>query len=221
MTRTQSRQLPELLRKLVCAIDCWEYDRDGANGRAGRSCSGISDSAPPGRPIPITYVQAVVERLHVERDGKVEGNLDDISGVISGQEPTEQAVVAAAAGENGNPQPGTPLRLVKSARPVSPNEPVLDASVWSKQALKRPPSRQKRPPEALHLFEGAGMWKGAAGMKGRPQTAMGLACSHRAPLSAPAPAPLGVRRSGGAGCRPISRHRPPPESLDLTQQTRF
>lgn len=128
----------------------------------------------------------------------------------------------ALAGEVGGPRPGTPLRLVKSARPVSPNEPVLDATVWTKQALKRPPSRQKRPPEALHLFEGAGMWKSAAAMKGRPQTAMGLACSHRAPLFATAQAvPLGVQRSGSVGCRPISRHRPPPESLDLTQQTRF
>lgn len=153
----------------------------------------------------------------MEHSEKVEDNSDG-SRVISRQE----AAGVAEAGEAGGVRPGTPLRLVKSARPMSPNEPVLDASVWSKQALKRPPSRQKRPPEALHLFEGAGKWKGAAGVKGRPQTAMGLACSHRAPLFAPAPAvPLGVQRSGGVGCRPISRHRPPPESLDLTQQTRF
>eukprot|EP00892_Ulva_mutabilis_P011893 jgi/Ulvmu1/9076/UM005_0171.1 len=124
-------------------------------------------------------------------------------------------------GDAEGPRPGTPLRLVKSARPVSPNEPVLDPSVWSRQALERPPSRQKRPPEALHLFEGAGMWKGTAGVKGRPQTAMGLTCSHRAPLFAPAPVSLGAHRSGSVGCRPISRHRPPPESLDLTQQIRF
>lgn len=148
------------------------------------------------------------------------GDATDLAAVVQLEEAAHSGTAAAADVEG--PRPGTPLRLVKSARPVSPNEPVLDASVWSKQALERPPSRQKRPPEALHLFEGAGMWTGAAGVKGRPQTAMGLTCSHRKPLFAAAPAvPLGAHRSGGAVCRPISRHRPPPESLDLTQQIRF
>ena len=58
-------------------------------------------------------------------------------------------------------RPATPVqRAVQSARPHSPSEPVLDASVWSKQAIARPPSRQKPPPEALHLFAAPGLWDG-------------------------------------------------------------
>jgi hypothetical protein len=58
-------------------------------------------------------------------------------------------------------RPSTPvMRLIQSARPVSPNEPVLDPAVWSHQALARPPSRQKPPPEALHLFAGMGDGEG-------------------------------------------------------------
>lgn len=45
------------------------------------------------------------------------------------------------------------MRLIQSARLTSPTEnEVLDPSVWTRQALERPPSRQKPPPEALHLF---------------------------------------------------------------------
>lgn len=102
------------------------------------------------------------------------------------------------------------MRLVQSARPMSPNEPVLDETVWTKQALKRPPSRQKPPPEALHLFsEGGAVWKSHGGVR-RPQTAMGLShrCSVLSGHSLPAVIPL------TATARPISRHRPPPENLD-------
>ena len=73
---------------------------------------------------------------------------------------------AAAQQSNGaeNRRPGSPQqRTVQSARLCSPSEPVLDESVWTKQAMARPPSRQKPPPEALHLFAGAGgtcMWDG-------------------------------------------------------------
>jgi hypothetical protein len=102
------------------------------------------------------------------------------------------------------------VRLVQSARPMSPNEPVLDETVWTKQALKRPPSRQKPPPEALHLFaEGGVVWRRHGGAR-RPQTAMGLShrCSAVSGQSLPAVIPLTAQR------RPVSRHRPPPENLD-------
>ena len=118
------------------------------------------------------------------------------------------AVDHPGAHADAKQKPG--VRLVQSARPMSPNELVLDETVWTKQALKRPPSRQKPPPEALHLFsEGGAVWKSHGGAR-RPQTAMGLShrCSVVSGQSLPAVIPLTTT------ARPISRHRPPPESLD-------
>ena len=63
----------------------------------------------------------------------------------------QHSTTDAIAGDHR--RPATPVtRLVQSARPLSPNEPLVDPSVWSRQAGVRPPSRQKPPPEALHLF---------------------------------------------------------------------
>lgn len=109
------------------------------------------------------------------------------------------------------------VRLVQSARPMSPNEPV-DEMVWTKQALKRPPSRQKPPPEALHLFSERGpVWKSHGGAR-RPQTAIGLSHRCRVPPGQSLPAVIPLT----ATARPVSRHRPPPESLncftDVTQR---
>jgi hypothetical protein len=129
-------------------------------------------------------------------------------------EPSEEIGDHADAGKQAathtdvKQKPG--VRLVQSARPMSPNEPVLDQTVWTKQALKRPPSRQKPPPEALHLFVGGGaVWRSHGGAR-RPQTAMGLShrCSVVSGQSLPAVIPLTAQR------RPVSRHRPPPENLD-------
>lgn len=128
-------------------------------------------------------------------------------GEASEDEPADSADQPGAHAD-AKQKPGT--RLVQSARPMSPNELVLDETVWTKQALKRPPSRQKPPPEALHLFsEGGAVWKSHGGVR-RPQTAMGLShrCSVVSGQSLPAVIPL------TATARPISRHRPPPESLD-------
>lgn len=90
-----------------------------------------------------------------------------------------------------------------------------DASVWSKQAIARPPSRQKPPPEALHLFSGdVSMWQGeSVRRKGRPHTAVG---TMRRPCPAqPRAPPAGSLANLTSMRRPVSRHRPPPESLDL------
>jgi hypothetical protein len=125
----------------------------------------------------------------------------------------KDAGTALLAKVGADERPVTPTtRLVQSARPISPGEPVLDPTVWTKQAMQRPPSRQKPPPEALHLFsQDASMWEGEiVRRKGRPQTALGTtrrSDSNR--LAVPCMQSLTSMQ------RPVSRHRPPPESLDL------
>lgn len=148
-------------------------------------------------------------QLHDGEDGEAsedEGESADVGDQAGGLTDVKQ-------------KPGT--RLVQSARPLSPNELILDETVWTKQALKRPPSRQKPPPEALHLFsEGGAVWKSHGGAR-RPQTAMGL--SHRCSVLSGQSLPAVIPAAGlTTTARPISRHRPPPESLDcFTEVTRL
>jgi hypothetical protein len=132
-------------------------------------------------------------------DSQVQGPAKDARVVLLDKEEKGERLTTPAA------------RLVQSARPMSPGEPVLDATVWTRQAMQRPPSRQKPPPEALHLFSSdASIWEGElVKRKGRPQTASGTTRRSE-------PKRLAVPFTGLTSMkRPISRHRPPPESLDL------
>mmetsp|Transcript_13415 Transcript_13415/g.35925 ORF Transcript_13415/g.35925 Transcript_13415/m.35925 type:complete len:906 (-) Transcript_13415:486-3203(-) len=76
-----------------------------------------------------------------------------------GQQAGEPAAALAAAAAASMMRPVAPppggVRAVQSARPITRNGPAPDFSVWQgsiAQQLERPPSRQKPPPEALHLW---------------------------------------------------------------------
>lgn len=84
--------------------------------------------------------------------------------------PLEARLLAAEAQGVARP----PTRQVQSARPPGlRGEMELDPSVWAANIamqLQRPPSRQKPPPEALHLWapeqRGMGMGGGLGGSVG-------------------------------------------------------
>jgi hypothetical protein len=136
------------------------------------------------------------------------------SGVPGHPQPADQGAISAAAALSlmrpQGPSPGG-TRMVQSARPVTRSGLEIDPSVWKNKInvqLERPPSRQKPPPEALHLWPadrqmlGAGMGVGGgaqlepsmpvtmqqgggvphgSGVRARPQTAMATAGYSRQP----------------------------------------
>lgn len=112
-------------------------------------------------------------------------------------------------------------RTIQSARPATDYDgPNLDPTVWAAlitEQLQRPPSRQKPPPEALHLFPQQQFVPSpsVAQRPHRPQTAIGTTSNWRQTnVSASNKAQeFGV----GGGLRPPSRQKPPPMSLDLDQ----
>ncbi|GLC44843.1 hypothetical protein PLESTM_001651100 [Pleodorina starrii] len=148
--------------------------------------------------------------------------------------PPEARLLAAEA--QGVPRP--PTRQVQSARPPGcRGEVELDPSVWqaniAMQLQQRPPSRQKPPPEALHLWtpeqqmgmlaSGAGLGRAGPGgggrpLGGRPQSA--APTTYRGgsrPTSGPsvkAHGPVG-EDVAGTSARPPSRQKPPPLSTLL------
>ncbi|GIL67028.1 hypothetical protein Vafri_20412 [Volvox africanus] len=144
--------------------------------------------------------------------------------------PPEARLLAAEA--QGLPRP--PTRQVQSARPPgSRGEMELDPSVWQANIamqLQRPPSRQKPPPEALHLWTpeqqmgmlatGAGLGRPGGGgrpMGGRPQSAAPATYRGTRPTSGPsvkAHGPVGEDMAG-TSARPPSRQKPPPLSTLL------
>ncbi|GLI61542.1 hypothetical protein VaNZ11_003927 [Volvox africanus] len=144
--------------------------------------------------------------------------------------PPEARLLAAEA--QGLPRP--PTRQVQSARPPgSRGEMELDPSVWQANIamqLQRPPSRQKPPPEALHLWTpeqqmgmlatGAGLGRPGGGgrpMGGRPQSAAPATYRGTRPTSGPsvkAQGPVGEDMAG-TSARPPSRQKPPPLSTLL------
>jgi len=125
-------------------------------------------------------------------------------------------------------------RMVQSARPVTRGAEELDPSVWENciaVQLERPPSRQKPPPEALHLWapgdnkfgmpqdpQRLGHNRGA-----RPQSAVTTNYRSR-PMSGPvmgkkAGLPADVQNTSVA--RPPTRQKPPPMSLLLEHDSEF
>lgn len=106
----------------------------------------------------------------------------------SGREADQRTLAAAAAAalvRPAGPTPGGGIagRLVQSARPSTRDGTPIDPSVWHDYInvqLERPPSRQRPPPEALHLWsplqEGqtAGQidWGGVVRKPSRPHSAM-------------------------------------------------
>ncbi|GAX73900.1 hypothetical protein CEUSTIGMA_g1350.t1 [Chlamydomonas eustigma] len=132
--------------------------------------------------------------------------------------------VLQAQHEDGEVDPLTAApqqRMVQSARPVTRGGSELDASVWQNTIavqLERPPSRQKPPAEALHLWAPG---EGLSGMqdvmqlgphsraRSRPQTA--AASTYRAKPGQRAQATSGLPQHSTA--RPPSRQKPPPVSL--------
>ncbi|GMH43280.1 hypothetical protein BSKO_11202 [Bryopsis sp. KO-2023] len=109
-------------------------------------------------------------------------------------------------------------RKAHSARPAKRVEPNLDPSAWQPALdAKRPPSRQKPPPEALHLFSPqsfVNVHNGAA--QRRPKTTMAITRRPTRPPSGPSvhESPSSTRPTAP---RPPSRQKPPPESLGLGQ----
>jgi hypothetical protein len=145
-------------------------------------------------------------------------------------QPADQgAITAAAALSLMRPQGPTPggNRQVQSARPVTRAGLEIDPSVWKNKInvqLERPPSRQKPPPEALHLWPadrqmlGAGMGVGGGaqlepsmpvtlqhgggvphggGARQRPQTAMATAGYSRQPAGFSSRGPVVPPAAGG------------------------
>eukprot|EP00803_Ostreobium_quekettii_P010726 evm.model.scf_881EXC.7 EVM.evm.TU.scf_881EXC.7 scf_881EXC:48091-53281(-) len=112
-------------------------------------------------------------------------------------------------------------RNIHSAKPSLRADADMDPSVWDGQACtQRPPSRQKPPPEALHLFSPQAFVNAdAKGISGRPQTTMSIVRGHSRPFSGPNSCKtLAVdlhHSEEGNAARPPSRQRPPPESLGL------
>ncbi len=118
--------------------------------------------------------------------------------------PHEARLLAAEA--QGVPRP--PTRQVQSARPPGARgEMELDPSVWQANIamqLQRPPSRQKPPPEALHLWTpeqqinmlaAGALGRNSSGRPiGRPQSAAPTAYRSTRPTS-------GLRvKAQGASC---------------------
>ncbi|KAF5843356.1 hypothetical protein DUNSADRAFT_17934, partial [Dunaliella salina] len=174
-----------------------------------------------------------------------------ISGPTDEGEPAAALAAAAAASmmRPVAPPPGG-VRAVQSARPITRNGPAPDFSVWQgfiAQQLERPPSRQKPPPEALHLWSPEeprstlmGLPAGAntdlnsayhtgPRLRARPHSAMvtlgghGRSILSRAALRAqPASVPYGSMAGQHARPptrdRPPTRQRPPPMALLLEQR---
>ncbi|EFJ46837.1 hypothetical protein VOLCADRAFT_118034 [Volvox carteri f. nagariensis] len=213
--------------------------REGAfgGGQAGDAATGSSSlqalAARPlssrGRPGAIAAAVAAAGGNGAGGDG----------GIVS---PGATGAAAAAAGAvAGRPASGVkwakPHQHVKvqSARPPGcRGEIELDPSVWQANIamqLQRPPSRQKPPPEALHLWtpeQQMGMLASGAGLMGRPggggrplgarpQSAAPTTYRGTRPISGPsvkAQGPVGEDRTG-ASARPPSRQKPPPLSTLL------
>ncbi|GFR50849.1 hypothetical protein Agub_g13123 [Astrephomene gubernaculifera] len=142
--------------------------------------------------------------------------------------PPEVRQLAAEAQSLARP----PTRQVQSARPPgSRGEMELDPSVWQANIamqLQRPPSRQKPPPEALHLWtpeqQMSMLASGGLGRPGGGGRTLGVRPQSAAPTSyrtRPSSGPS-VRAHGPVGedvaCtanRPPSRQKPPPLSTLL------
>lgn len=102
--------------------------------------------------------------------------------------------------------------------------PTLRTCAPAPLQLERPPSRQKPPPEALHLWapdHKFSVQQGRSRPSGRPQTAM--ASSYRRPMSGPSvQVPQGaVGMENRSVARPPSRQKPPPMSLLLEHDHEF
>ncbi|KXZ44380.1 hypothetical protein GPECTOR_68g351 [Gonium pectorale] len=173
--------------------------------------------------------------------GGVSGPLDHL--------PPEARALAAEAQGLARP----PTRQVQSARPPGTRgggagEMELDPSVWEANIamqLQRPPSRQKPPPEALHLWTpeqqmsmlaggglgggglgGLGLGRGPGGgpgggpgrpLGGRPQSAAPTTYRGGRPASGPSVKAQGPvgEDVAGTSARPPSRQKPPPLSTLL------
>ncbi|KAK3273801.1 hypothetical protein CYMTET_17976 [Cymbomonas tetramitiformis] len=141
---------------------------------------------------------------------------------------TKQVDLAEMSGALFSPKDAQPRAQAQDRRMLKVGEQTLRVSSAHARAegvatdLERPPSRQKPPPEALHLFAETGMGNIASNLgqnyaptMDRPMTTMNSQSRSRSARAELGPTAKEAVASASTLSRPPSRQRPPPESLCL------